>query len=108
VCNANSGSLFTIKEREVQEQSSAAREAEIASANPLLNLQAALGQGAAGPSSGSFAVKKRWDDGMSGTLTRLFLFLTDGLDLIFKNQAVNNDKPSGQFVNDLLRTEFHR
>jgi protein CWC15 len=30
------------------------------------------------------------------------------LDLIFKNQAVNSDKPSGQFVNDLLRTEFHR
>jgi len=34
--------------------------------------------------------------------------LTDGLDLIFKNQAVDSDKPSGQFVNDLLRTEFHR
>ena len=31
-----------------------------------------------------------------------------GPDLIFKNQAVNNEKPSGQFVNDLLRTEFHR
>jgi len=79
------------KEREAQEQNVAAREEEIATANPLLNLQAALGQGAEGPSGGSFAVKKRWDD-----------------DLIFKNQAVNNDKPSGQFVNDLLRTEFHR
>ena len=30
-------------------------------------------------------------------------------DLIFKNQAVNEkDKPPGQFVNDLLRTEFHK
>jgi len=30
-------------------------------------------------------------------------------DLIFKNQAMNGDeKPQGQFVNDLLRTEFHK
>jgi len=72
MCNVNSGSLFTIKEREAQEQNTAVREAEIASANPLLNLQAALNQGAAGPSSGSFAVKKRWDDGVSVTLTRLY------------------------------------
>ena len=102
------GAYFIIKEREAHEQSAAVREAEIATANPLLNLQAALGQGAEGPSGGSFAVKKRWDDGVSGTLIRLSLLLIDGLDLIFKNQAVNSDKPSGQFVNDLLRTEFHR
>jgi hypothetical protein len=30
------------------------------------------------------------------------------LDLIFKNQAANGKDKSGQFVNDLLRTEFHR
>lgn len=31
------------------------------------------------------------------------------LDLIFKNQAMaTRDKPQGQFVNDLLRTEFHK
>ena len=60
-----------IKEREAQEQNSAVREAEIAAANPLLNLQAALSQEAAGPSGGSFAVKKRWDDGMFGTIVRL-------------------------------------
>ena len=30
-------------------------------------------------------------------------------DLIFKNQATSDkDKPPGQFVNDLLRTEFHK
>ena len=31
-------------------------------------------------------------------------------DLVFKNQAVNEkDNPrGGQFVNDLLRTEFHK
>ncbi|PVF93353.1 Cwf15/Cwc15 cell cycle control protein [Serendipita vermifera] len=80
------------KEREAQAANAAAREEEIATANPLMNLQAALGQGATSSASGSFAVKKRWDD-----------------DLIFKNQANGaSDQPSGQFVNDLLRTEFHR
>lgn len=72
------------------------REEEIATGNPLLNLQAALGQTPAGASSASssagFAVKRRWDD-----------------DLIFKNQAVSLDRPKkGEFVNDLLRSEFHK
>ncbi|KAN0097903.1 Pre-mRNA-splicing factor Cwf15/Cwc15 [Tylopilus felleus] len=40
---------------------------------------------------GTFAVKKRWDD-----------------DIIFKNQAMNQKEKSGHFVNDLLRTEFHK
>ncbi|KAI0941555.1 hypothetical protein AcW1_003421 [Taiwanofungus camphoratus] len=88
------------KERQEREQSASAtaeREAEIATANPLLNLAAALGQNPNGVNTtvpGTFAVKRRWDD-----------------DLIFKNQAVNSrdkDKASGQFVNDLLRTEFHK
>ncbi|KAG9006166.1 hypothetical protein FRB94_012246 [Tulasnella sp. JGI-2019a] len=87
------------KERQEQEQnakSAVDREAEIATSNPLLNLAAALGQTPGGASvastTGTFAVKRRWDD-----------------DLIFKNQAMNtNGKPGGQFVNDLLRTEFHK
>ncbi|PCH36631.1 Cwf15/Cwc15 cell cycle control protein [Wolfiporia cocos MD-104 SS10] len=88
------------KERQERDQSAsaaAAREAEIATANPLLNLAAALGQNPNGVNTtvpGTFAVKRRWDD-----------------DLIFKNQAMNTrdkDKASGQFVNDLLRTEFHK
>jgi protein CWC15 len=70
LCKPVVGAYATIKEREAQEQSAAVREAEIATANPLLNLQAALGQGAAGPSGGSFAVKKRWDDGPFIALTR--------------------------------------
>lgn len=38
-----------------------------------------------------------------------FALTTCLLDLIFKNQAATaKDKQSGQFVNDLLRTEFHR
>lgn len=60
----------------------------------MLNLAAALGQADPGLSTtapGTFAVKRRWDD-----------------DLIFKNQAVQEGKAGGQFVNDLLRTEFHK
>ena len=64
---------------------------------------------------GTFQVKRRWDDGA-------FLFLSLaldmcvfaegmelGIDLIFKNQAMTpKDKGQGHFVNDLLRTEFHK
>lgn len=60
------------KERQEREQSAsqmAEREAEIATSNPLLNLANALGQSTPGGVSttapGSFAVKRRWDDGTS-------------------------------------------
>ncbi|KAL1945486.1 hypothetical protein VTO73DRAFT_2337 [Trametes versicolor] len=87
------------KERQDREQSASAqaeRDAEIATANPLLNLAAALGQTPNGVNTtkpGTFAVKRRWDD-----------------DLIFKNQAMSSrDKDKEpHFVNDLLRTEFHK
>ncbi|KAI0048638.1 Cwf15/Cwc15 cell cycle control protein [Auriscalpium vulgare] len=82
------------QEAETSAVSEAEREAQIATANPLMNLAAALGQapGVNTTAPGTFAVKRRWDD-----------------DLIFKNQAVaDKDKPKGQFVNDLLRTEFHK
>jgi len=77
-------------------QDSAAREAQIASANPLLNLAAQLGQGNPNgvntTAPGTFSVKRRWDD-----------------DLIFKDQAMSSrDNKGGRFVNDLLRTEFHK
>jgi protein CWC15 len=49
--------------------------------NPLLN------QG-----SKDFTVKRRWDD-----------------DVIFKNQARGvDDKPKNRFVNDMLRSDFHK
>ncbi|EAU91802.2 hypothetical protein CC1G_04570 [Coprinopsis cinerea okayama7 len=82
------------QEREQSESSAAQKEADIATRNPLLNLAAALGQTPTGINTtvpGTFQVKRRWDD-----------------DLIFKNQAMNNKEPSGEFVNDLLRTEFHK
>ncbi|WWC62899.1 uncharacterized protein I303_105497 [Kwoniella dejecticola CBS 10117] len=91
------------QDAEVASSAAVDREAQIALGNPLLNLQAALGQSPSSPApstpastmggGGSFAVKRRWDD-----------------DLIFKNQASGlNDKPKkGEFVNDLLRSEFHK
>jgi len=76
-------------------QQAADREEHIATANPLLNLAAALGQNPTGINTtapGTFSVKRRWDD-----------------DLIFKNQAMSSRKnEGGRFVNDLLRTEFHK
>ncbi|KAG1753221.1 Cwf15 Cwc15 cell cycle control protein [Suillus lakei] len=68
------------QEREQNASAAVAREAEIATSNPLLNLAAALGQ----------------SPGVNTTY------------LIFKNQAANQKDKSGQFVNDLLRTEFHK
>ena len=57
-------------EKERVEQAEAAvseaeREAQIATANPLLNLAAALGNapGINTTAPGTFAVKRRWDDG---------------------------------------------
>ena len=92
------------QEREAAASASVSREAEIAMRKPVAQpLQAALGQAPTSPGSsvsgrtstaGSFAVKRRWDD-----------------DLIFKNQASGIDidgKPKKEFVNDLLRTDFHR
>jgi len=93
------------------------REARIATANPLLNLAAALGTapGINTTAPGTFSVKRRWDDGALHLLrgddetNRLTLTLLTHADLIFKNQAASEkDKPPGQFVNDLLRTEFHK
>ncbi|EGG03807.1 uncharacterized protein MELLADRAFT_89913 [Melampsora larici-populina 98AG31] len=92
------------EEKERLEQERAAtdavdKETSAAMGNPLLNLKAALNvNGNTSPtnsvstSTTSFSVKKRWDD-----------------DVIFKNQARDvNEKPKKEFVNDLLRTEFHR
>jgi len=68
------------EEREKGAEEEAAREHDIALGNPLLN-----------PKS-DFNVKRRWDD-----------------DVIFKNQARGtDDKRKKEFVNDLLRSDFHK
>lgn len=102
------------KEQEQSDQDAATREEHIATANPLLNLAAALGQTPAGLNTtapGTFSVKKRWDDGQlcffEFFLTRLKLMLRI-VDLVFKNQSMNDGGKPQHFVNDLLRTEFHK
>ncbi|GAA5901536.1 hypothetical protein JCM8208_001534 [Rhodotorula glutinis] len=85
------------RERAANEQVS--RDEEIATGNPLLNLQAALGASPA-PStmssststSAGFGVKRRWDS-----------------DSIFKNQAHGVDeKKTAVFLNDVGRSAYHR
>ncbi|GAA5972674.1 hypothetical protein JCM11641_002968 [Rhodosporidiobolus odoratus] len=82
------------QERERAETEQVSRDEEIATGNPLLNLQAALGHSPApstmssSTSTSGFGVKRRWDD-----------------DVIFKGQARGVDeKPENVFVNDLLRS----
>ncbi|POY70358.1 hypothetical protein BMF94_6638 [Rhodotorula taiwanensis] len=86
------------QERERAENEQVSRDEEIATGNPLLNLQAALGHSPApstissSSAATSFGVKRRWDD-----------------DVIFKNQARGvSETPKKEFVNDLLRTEYHK
>lgn len=69
------------QEREKAAAEEAEREHDIALGNPLLN-----------PKS-DFNVKRRWDD-----------------DVIFKNQARGTDDKGKkkEFVNDLLRSDFHK
>ncbi|GKZ99472.1 complexed with cef1p [Aspergillus niger] len=67
------------EERERAAQEEEQREVDIARGNPLLNPQ-------------DFNVKRRWDD-----------------DVVFKNQARGTeDKRGKEFVNDLLRSDFHK
>jgi protein CWC15 len=91
------------KEREEDAARKAAEEAAIAEkeerqemmrGNPLLQdklaSDAAVG-GAGASGSANFALKRRWDD-----------------DVVFKNQARNEPKQQRRFVNDTLRSDFHK
>lgn len=77
--------MTNVKEREQHQEQDKLREEEIMSSNPLLNLQNQFGEGSA-----DFGVKRRWDD-----------------DVVFKHQA-KLEKPEKRFVNDVLRSDFHR
>ncbi|KAI8889070.1 Cwf15/Cwc15 cell cycle control protein [Backusella circina FSU 941] len=71
------------QERETQEEEEREKEEEAMTGNPLLQI---------GNEKRDFSVKRRWDD-----------------DVIFKNQARGiDDKPKKRFVNDMLRSDFHR
>jgi len=67
------------KERQKQEEELKVKEAELIRGNPLLN------------NPTSFNVKRRWDD-----------------DVVFKNQARGESKMPKRFINDTIRSDFHR
>ena len=77
-------------QQEEKEESERIRTENILSGNPLMN-PAKKGPGGDNKSS-TFAVKRRWDD-----------------DVVFKNCARGlSDKPQQHFINDTLRSEFHK
>ncbi|KAL3614835.1 hypothetical protein CASFOL_040496 [Castilleja foliolosa] len=67
------------EEREMQEEELKAKEEQLMRGNPLLN------------NPTSFTVKRRWDD-----------------DVVFKNQARGETKTPKRFINDTIRSDFHR
>lgn len=73
------------KEQEKKQEEERIRMENILSGNPLLNYS----NGKAGPSD--MKVKRRWDD-----------------DVVFKNCARTEVDKKGAFINDSLRSEFHR
>ena len=71
------------KEQEQKEEQERIRTENILSGNPLLN---------GGAANSNFTVKRRWDD-----------------DVVFKNCARGESDKKGQhFINDTLRSEFHK
>ena len=86
--------------REAAEQAAKEEEQQmrdIATGNPLLNkgMTTLFGRvlfRSSNGLTGAYDVKRRWDD-----------------DVVFKNQARGTeDKKGKEFVNDLLRSDFHR
>uniref|UniRef100_A0A162B6R3 Uncharacterized protein n=1 Tax=Daucus carota subsp. sativus TaxID=79200 RepID=A0A162B6R3_DAUCS len=67
------------KLRKEQEEQLKVKEAELIRGNPLLN------------NATSFSVKRRWDD-----------------DVVFKNQTRGETKTPKRFINDTIRSDFHR
>jgi len=71
----------SIQERQQAEEEAKMKEAELMRGNPLININ----------NPGSFSVKRRWDD-----------------DVVFKNQARGETKTPKRFINDTIRSDFHR
>jgi protein CWC15 len=78
--------------RRAAEEAAAAQGAadgELLGGNPLLQERLAAGGDAA--ADASFTVKRRWDD-----------------DVVFRNQARGEPKAVRRFINDTVRSDFHR
>ncbi|KAL3851109.1 hypothetical protein ACJIZ3_012991 [Penstemon smallii] len=67
------------EERQQQEEELKAKEEQLLRGNPLIN------------NPTSFSVKRRWDD-----------------DVVFKNQTRGETKLAKRFINDTIRSDFHR
>ncbi|KXJ24909.1 spliceosome-associated protein CWC15 homolog [Exaiptasia diaphana] len=67
------------KEKQRKEEEERVRMENIMSGNPLLNPQS------------NYSVKRRWDD-----------------DVVFKNCAKGEDTKGQHFINDMLRSDFHK
>ncbi|UMM37574.1 hypothetical protein L5515_009302 [Caenorhabditis briggsae] len=78
------------RDEEIKEKEEKERMANILAGNPLLNESGPSGSSG---SSGDFTVKRRWDD-----------------DVVFKNCAkgVEERKKNVTFINDAIRSEFHK
>ena len=76
-------------ERKVREEK--IRVENILKGNPLLNPDAGGSKGSTAGTSSDFKVKRRWDD-----------------DVVFKNCAKLDDNKKKDFINDTLRSEFHK
>ena len=61
------------------------KRSELAAGNPLLDL------GGGGHGGGDFRTKRRWDD-----------------DVVFRNQARDEPKVGKRFINDTIRSDFHK
>ena len=77
------------EERKVREEK--IRVENILKGNPLLNPSSASKAASSNSSGSDFKVKKRWDD-----------------DVVFKNCAKMDDGKKKDFINDTLRSEFHK
>jgi protein CWC15 len=76
------------RERKVAEKDPHA----VLAGNPLLATDKSYASAYSTASTGTFGVKRRWDD-----------------DVVFKNQAKNvNERPEKRFINDTTRSDFHR
>lgn len=76
------------KDMEKKQEDERIRMENILSGNPLLNYSAGSKPG---QSTANMKVKRRWDD-----------------DVVFKNCARTEPDKKGQFINDSLRSEFHK
>ena len=78
------------QEAERKEKEEKIRVENILKGNPLLD-PGTKGAAAASTSTSEFKVKRRWDD-----------------DVVFKNCAKMDDGKKKDFINDTLRSEFHK